>query len=233
MTRNRKKSFKIRDFAYETFVGRIIRKLVVPLVRAWFSTCRVTILNEQIYNEYFFNEVPFVGGTWHRAAVYFLYFFSHLRPMIMISRSKDGELLANYAAGFGVVPARGSSKKGGRDALKQMQHYLRSGGKACGTVLDGPQGPAYVAKKGMIVLCRLSGSPFIPVMWSAKRTMTIRNSWDKMMLPLPWSRIYVAIGEPIHIPPDTKNDELEYYRKLIEDRLNNMMAEVDRRCGYS
>ena len=54
-----------------------------------------------------------------------------------------------------------------------------------------------------------------------------------MMLPLPWSRIYVAIGEPIHIPPGTKNDELEHYRKLIEDRLNTMMAEVDRRSGYS
>jgi lysophospholipid acyltransferase (LPLAT)-like uncharacterized protein len=196
------------------------------------AVCRVTIINEQVYREYASNDTPIVVGTWHRAAIYFLYFFGSFRPMIMISRSKDGEMLAQYAAGFGIIPARGSSKKGGRDALRQMRRYLRSGGKACATVLDGPQGPAYVAKKGMIVLSKLTGSPLIPIMWSANRTMTIRNSWDKMMLPLPWSRVCIAFGEPIHIPPDTRSEDLEHYRQLVEDRLNAMMAEVDRRCDY-
>lgn len=229
---DRRRTFRVRDFAYETFIGRLIRKVLVPLVRLWFSTCRVTILNEQIYHEYFLSDIPIVVGTWHRASIYFLYFFGNFRPMIMISQSKDGEMLAQYAAGFGVIPARGSSQKGGRDALEQMRGYILSGGKGCATVLDGPRGPAYVAKKGMIHLAKLTGAPLIPLIWSANRVITIRDSWDKTMLPLPWSKVYVAFGEPIDIPAETSSRALEYYRQLVQDQLNSMMEEVDRRCGY-
>jgi lysophospholipid acyltransferase (LPLAT)-like uncharacterized protein len=229
---DRRRAFRVRDFAYETFIGRLIRKVLVPLVRLWFSTCRVTILNERIYREYFLSDIPIVAGTWHRASIYFLYFFGNFRPMIMISQSKDGEMLAQYAAGFGVIPARGSSQKGGRDALEQMRGYILSGGKGCATVLDGPRGPAYVAKKGMIHLAKLTGAPLIPLIWSANRVITIRDSWDKTMLPLPWSKVYVAFGEPINIPAETSSRALEYYRQLVQDQLNSMMEEVDRRCGY-
>jgi hypothetical protein len=227
----RKSIFRVRDFAKRSFTEQFIRKILVPVTRAWFDTCRVRVLNERIYREYFLSDKPIVAGTWHRAAIYFLYFFEKLRPMIMISQSKDGEILAQYAAGFGVVPARGSSHKGGLNALKQMQHYLSGGGKACATVLDGPQGPAYVAKKGMIHLAKISGAPLIPIIWSADRVLTVRDSWDKTMLPLPWSRVCIAFGDPITIPADAGSQALHYYRKLVQDRLNGMTIEVDRLCG--
>ena len=223
---------RIRDFARETLMARFIRKIVVPLARVWFGTCRVSVINQRVYDEYVLNDTPVVVGTWHRAAIYFLYFFGHFRPMIMISRSKDGEILSQYAAGFGVIPARGSSSKGGRAALEQMRRYLEGGGKGCATVLDGPRGPAYVAKKGMIALSKFTGAPFLPVIWSANRTLTLRDSWDKMILPLPWARVCIAIGDPIHIPTNATNQELERYRELVEERLNTMMVEVDRCCGY-
>jgi hypothetical protein len=213
-------------------MARLIHKIAAPLTRIWFNTCKVTFINEQVYREYASNKVPVVVGTWHRAAIYFLYFFGHFHPMIMISQSKDGEILAQYSSAMGAIPARGSSSWGGREALKQMRLHLTSGGKACATVLDGPRGPAYVAKKGMIVLAMQTESPFIPAIWSANRTITLRNSWDKMILPLPWSRIAMAFGDPIHIPRETSGAELEHYRQLVENQLNTMMAEVDCRCGY-
>jgi lysophospholipid acyltransferase (LPLAT)-like uncharacterized protein len=228
----RKSTLRIRDLAHETLPSRFLRKVIVPLVRIWFDTCRVTLINERVYHEYFLSDIPIVGGTWHRAAIYFLYFFGKIQPMIMISQSKDGEMLAQYAEGFGVVPVRGSSSRGGRDALNRMRRYLNEGGKACATVLDGPRGPAYVAKKGMINLAKLTGAPLIPIIWSASRTITLRNSWDKTLLPLPWSRVYVAFGDPILVPADITNEDLEYFRQLVEDRLNTMMTEVDRRCGH-
>jgi lysophospholipid acyltransferase (LPLAT)-like uncharacterized protein len=232
MASRRRKHFRIRDFAYETLMARLIRKVVAPLARIWFNTCKVSFINEQVFREYASNDTPVVVGTWHRAAIYFLYFFGHFHPMIMISQSKDGEILAQYTSAMGAIPARGSSSRGGKEALKQMRHHLTSGGKACATVLDGPRGPAYVAKKGMIVLAMQTESPFIPAIWSANRTITLRNSWDKMILPLPWSRISMAFGDPIHIPRETTGEELEHYRHLVQERLNTMMAEVDRRCGY-
>ena len=152
--------------------------------------------------------------------------------MIMISQSKDGEMLAQYAAAMGAIPARGSSSRGGREALKLMQQHLASGGKACATVLDGPRGPAYIAKKGMVVLAKLSGAPLIPAIWSASRCLTLKNSWDKTLIPLPWSRVCIAVGEPIHIPAETTREELEDYRRLVDEQLNRMMRVVDHRCGY-
>ena len=213
-------------------MSRLIGRVLVPLVSAWFGSCRLEILNEDVYREYFLTDTPIVGATWHRGAVFFLYYFGRLKPMILISQSKDGEMLAQYASGFGVAPVRGSSSRGGRDALVKMVRHLASGGKACATVLDGPRGPAYSAKEGMIVLAKLSGAPLIPLIWSGNRVITWRDSWDKIMLPLPWSRICVAVGDPIHIPADTGRKGIERYRQLVEDRLNSMMAEVDQRCGY-
>ena len=232
MVRRRGKEFRIRDFAHDTLMVRLIRKIVVPLVRTWFNTCRVTIINEKVYQEYSSDDKPLVVGTWHRAAIYFLYFFGHFHPMIMVSQSKDGEILAQYTSAMGAMTARGSSSRGGKEALEQMRHHLTSGGKACATVLDGPRGPAYVAKKGMIVLSKLTGAPLIPIIWSANRTITLRNSWDRTVLPLPWSRVYVAFGEPVLIPTDSNSKDIERYRRLVEERLNTMMAELDRRCGY-
>lgn len=227
-----KKYLRIRDFAHETFVARFIHKVVAPLVRIWFGSCRVEVLNEQLLQEYAYSPEPVVVGTWHRAALFFLYYFGKFNPMIMISQSKDGEMLAQYAAAMGVIPARGSSSRGGLDALEQMRKHLRSGGKACATVLDGPRGPAYVAKKGMLVLSKMTGAPLMSAIWSANRTLTLKNSWDKTVLPLPWSRVCVAVGEPIHIPAETGSEELERYRRMVQEQLNEMMAEVDRRCGY-
>ena len=232
MGSKRRQLLRIRDFAHQTLMARLMRKVVAPLVRIWFDTCKVSMINEQVFREYASNDTPVVVGTWHRAAIYFLYFFGHFHPMIMVSQSKDGEILAQYTSAMGAIPARGSSSRGGKEALKQMRHHLSSGGKACATVLDGPRGPAYVAKKGMIVLAMQTGSPFIPAIWSANRTITLRNSWDKTILPLPWSRVSMAFGDPIHIPTETTGEELEHYRKLVQDILNSMTAEVDRRCGY-
>jgi lysophospholipid acyltransferase (LPLAT)-like uncharacterized protein len=199
----------------------------------WFASCRVELLNERLYQDYVLSDLPIVAGTWHRAALFFLYHFGKFQPMIMISQSKDGEMLAQYSAGFGVIPVRGSSSRGGRAALERMRQHLASGGKACATVLDGPRGPAYVAKKGMIVLAKLTEAPLLPVMWSATRTLSLKNSWDKTVLPLPWSRVCVAVGEPIHIPADSSNEELERYRLLVQNRLNSLMETVDRHCGQT
>ncbi|MGD8923916.1 MAG: DUF374 domain-containing protein, partial [Syntrophobacterales bacterium] len=106
-----KHHLRIRDYAFENLTARLIRKVLVPLARMWFGSCRVEVLNERLYQDYVLSDLPVVAGTWHRAAFFFLYFFGKFQPMIMISQSKDGEMLAQYSAGFGVIPVRGSSSR--------------------------------------------------------------------------------------------------------------------------
>ncbi|MCF8097163.1 MAG: DUF374 domain-containing protein, partial [Desulfarculaceae bacterium] len=138
------------------------------LARTLFRTCRVEILRGDLVEKYFNRGRPAIGVTWHRGAIFSLYFFGNKRPAVMISGSRDGEYLARYLSIMGGVPVRGSSSRGGRAALKEMADYLQSGpGRYAATVADGPRGPRYVAKKGMIALASQTGLPLVPLMWSA------------------------------------------------------------------
>ncbi len=154
--------------------------------------------------------------------------------MIMFSRSRDGDLLAGFAQRLGIVPVRGSSGHGGKKALEIMAESLKANRiiKAA-TVLDGPRGPRFTAKKGMIVLARDTGAPLLPIIMSAKPAITLEKAWDKTVLPLPFSRILVSYRRPWIIPPDARGDKLEKVRLEVEKTLNEMMMEADKKIGYA
>jgi lysophospholipid acyltransferase (LPLAT)-like uncharacterized protein len=202
------------------------------LFKLWFKTCPVQITRPEIYQEWALTDRQVIAATWHRSAIFFVYHFGPIHPLIMFSRSKDGEYLTRFAQSFGVKPVRGSSSRGGAEALNEMITYLKNGGKACATVLDGPRGPARVAKKGMIVLAMETGIPIIPIIWSAPKVWTSKKSWDRTMVPMPFSPIIINCIDPITIPPKLDPDELEAYRLKVEETLNHLTDEIDQLCGY-
>ena len=202
------------------------------ILRAWFATCRITIVGEEIHERIFTGNESLVGATWHRGAIFLVWFFRKLRPMIMFSRSKDGEIIASYAEKLGVIPIRGSSNKGGREALRHMVAHLEKPGGIAATVLDGPKGPRYVAKKGMIVLAMKARAPLVPIIVSAHPAITLKKTWDKTMIPLPFSRVTVMYDHPWLPPPKMDSRQLEAATQTVEAKLNGMMALADRRTGY-
>ena len=203
------------------------------LARTLFRTCRVEILRGDLVEKYFNQGRPAIGVTWHRGAIFSLYFFGNKRPAVMISRSRDGEYLARYLAIMGGVPVRGSSSRGGRAALKEMADYLQSGpGRYAATVADGPRGPRYVAKKGMIALASKTGLPLVPLMWSAKRVWVLKNTWDQSMIPKPFAKVVFTAGKEFHYPPGIKGQQIEEARQELEDELNRLKDELDNITGY-
>lgn len=212
--------------------GLIIR-LASGLVNLWFATCRVTVVGAPLHERFILGDRSVVGATWHRNALFLVWYFRRQRPMIMISPSRDGDLLAGFAARLGIVPVRGSSSRGGQQALQAMQRFLTSpgGGKAA-TVLDGPRGPRFVAKKGMIVLAKETGLPLLPIAMSAAPAWTLMKTWDRTLIPLPFSRVVVMYGQPWEVPPDLDGDGLEALRREVETELNRMRREADALAGY-
>jgi lysophospholipid acyltransferase (LPLAT)-like uncharacterized protein len=212
--------------------GLIIR-LATVLVNLWFATCRVTVVGRSFHERFILGERSVVGATWHRNALFLVWYFRRQRPMIMISPSRDGDLLAGFAARLGIVPVRGSSSRGGQAALQAMQRFLESsgGGKAA-TVLDGPRGPRLVAKKGMIVLAKETGIPLLPIAMSAAPAWTLMKTWDRTLIPLPFSRVVVMYREPWEVPPDLDEAGLEAMRREVETVLNRMRREADTLAGY-
>ena len=203
------------------------------ILNLWFSTCRVKIMGKEYHDRYAIGEGGAVGATWHRGAIFLVWFFRKIRPMIMFSRSGDGDLFAGFAEKIGVIPIRGSSSRGGPKAFKGMIEFLaKSGIRKAATVLDGPRGPRYVAKKGMIVLAKEAGVPLIPIMVSAYPSITLKKTWDRTMIPLPFSRVTVIYREPWHIPKNLNGHDLELLRQDVEKTLNEMMHQADRDTGY-
>ncbi|MBS3758946.1 MAG: lysophospholipid acyltransferase family protein [Desulfobacterales bacterium] len=212
---------------------RLIVSLATIILKIWFSTCRIKIIGQDLHDRYVTGKGGTVGATWHRNAIFLVWFFGPLRPMIMFSRSKDGELLADFAEKLGTIPVRGSSSHGGFEALKTMVDFLKKPGvRKAATVLDGPRGPRFVAKKGMLALAKEAEVPLLPIMASAWPAITIKKAWDQPLIPLPFSRVTVLYGEPWIIPKNISYDDLEKMRGDFENLLNDMMREADRDTGY-
>ena len=211
----------------------LVSQLAARLLRTLFRTCRNEILRPDLVEKYFERGRPGIGVTWHRGAIYALYFFGPKRPAIMISRSRDGEYLARYLAIMGGVPIRGSSSRGGAGALKAMAEYLKKDrGRYAATVADGPQGPRYRAKKGMIALAMQTGLPLVPLMWSARRVWVLGKTWDRTMIPKPFAKVVLTAGREFYYPPDLKGPEMEAARQELEDELNRIKDELDAITGY-
>lgn len=203
------------------------------ILRVWFATCRITVVGRDVHERFILGDEKLVGGTWHRGALFLVWFYRRVRPMIMFSRSRDGELIAGYAENLGVLAVRGSSSRGGAAVLRTMIRFLRaSGPRKAATVLDGPRGPRFVARPGMLQLARNAGVPFIPLVMSAAPAITLTGTWDHTMIPLPFSRVAVVYGRPLTIGADVRGPRLEEKRREVETTLNRLRREADRLVGY-
>ena len=190
------------------------------------ATVKVERLHEDRYLELKKKEVPILFALWHGRM--YLSIQAHRRQGIvtMASQSKDGEVIARWLEANGYVAVRGSTSKGGGQALREMVRHVRSGRNAALTV-DGPRGPARVVQPGVVQLARLTGAWILPITSSSSRARFLR-SWDRFLVPRPFSRGVVAYGEPFPIAPE-HSDEAALAR--IGAALDDATAEADSAAG--
>ncbi|GAB4353097.1 MAG: hypothetical protein Kow0099_37340 [Candidatus Abyssubacteria bacterium] len=186
-----------------------------------YRTCRITLIGKEHEDQFLRRGKPSLFVSWHQGLLYYVYHFRNRNGIIMVSQSKDGEIIDRILKLFGFQSARGSSTRGGKQALDVMIDTINRTGCSGGLVADAPRGPFGVAKIGIIKLAKETGLPLIPVMWWAKRKIMF-NSWDKTLLPLPFTRIVFFYEPPIYVPPHATNDEMERIRAELTDQLNRM-----------
>ena len=121
---------------------------------------------------------------------------------------------------FGYGTARGSTSRGAVKALVQLKRGMAAGKPAAFTI-DGPRGPARVAQPGAIWLAKATGNPIVPFHIESDRYWTA-NSWDRTMVPKPWARVAIAIGEPMEIDPRADEAAVEAGRLELESRLTSL-----------
>jgi lysophospholipid acyltransferase (LPLAT)-like uncharacterized protein len=170
----------------------------------------------------------YIGALWHNRLLIFPFvlrrFFSNRRGAALISASRDGDLLADAIARFGFDVVRGSSSRLGASAILQLTNVLASGRDVVITP-DGPRGPAYELGPGIIFLAQKSGAAVLPVNMEYSSCWRLK-SWDRFVLPRPFARIRVIIGQPYRVRSANTVDDFEAERLRLQDA---MMALVEMR----
>jgi len=139
----------------------------------------------------------FLLAFWHRHLLLMPYSYRGRAISVLVSRHRDGELIARTVAHFGIHTSRGSSTRGGVAGVRELLRQLRDGYDLAFTP-DGPKGPAGVAKPGAVQVAALAGIPIVPVALAASRARAL-TSWDRFLIPLPGSRVHLVYGEPWYV----------------------------------
>lgn len=208
---------------------RLVPPLVAWLMRIWFATCRVTLHNPENCFTAEEKDKTGIASFWHYSIVYILYHMRNYSATAMVSASRDGEYLARLAGAFGFETVRGSRNHKGLEGLKGMLRAIRKGSSAA-LVADGSQGPARIVQPGTLLLAAKTGVPIIPMVYAASSYISI-HSWDKTIIPKPFSRVDFYYGEPFYVPEKVTADDLEQYRLQLEQRLNALYVRAWQRYG--
>ena len=157
---------------------------------------------------------------WHDGIFLGTYFFRNRGFVVMTSQSFDGEYIARFIQRFGFGAVRGSSTRGGVGALVEMARLMKANCPTAFTI-DGPRGPRHVAKMGSVLLAKKTGNPIILFSVTAKKYWTV-NSWDKMQIPRPFTKVLMEIAKPIYVSEDADTMSMQSSRDEVQRLLDDM-----------
>ena len=145
------------------------------------------------------------------------------KACFLISASVDGEVPERIARSWGAKVIRGSANQTGALVLRDTQQMMKRGVSIV-TTADGPNGPKYEFKPGTVLMARIGGAPMVPLACAADRAWYL-DRWDDFMIPKPFARIVLAVGEPIDVPRGASMEQMEDYRLQMQYATNALMAE--------
>ncbi|OPY90371.1 MAG: hypothetical protein A4E73_02541 [Syntrophaceae bacterium PtaU1.Bin231] len=204
------------------------------LLRLYMLSVRRQVIGEERLLGHLQKGGKAIIAIWHSRvfpAVGYAERLSPFAPSVMISRSRDGEIASQLARRLKIRPVRGSSSEGGRQALATLIEDLKEN-QLAGHVLDGPRGPRGIMKAGLISLAQRSGVPVFPVYVSFSNPWILR-SWDRFLIPKPFSRILIRWDEPFVVPPVLSEQEFEEWRLKVERHMRGNQEADDRRFGWN
>ena len=218
-----------------TLRQRIILRIII-IAGYWFirlvgPTLRVCVSHEEGAQPTL-GERPLIASFWHACMIPATYMCRNLGVRVMSSNSYDGEYMGRIIRKFGFVAVKGSSSRNAVRALLGLRRALEEGWTVAFT-LDGPRGPRYKVKPGPVALARSSGVPLTMFHMAVDRAWVL-NTWDRLIIPKPFSRVLMRFGKLIPVPSDASDAELERYQQELQDSLDRVreFAEANvRRVG--
>jgi lysophospholipid acyltransferase (LPLAT)-like uncharacterized protein len=213
--------------------GALAPRLAAAAVRVLGATLRVTVVGADGLARRWASGDPLIYAVWHGRILMVPWLHARLatthgaRPVtVLVSRSRDGEILARYVRRFGLESVRGSSSRGGGEAMRALVARLRRG-RDVAVVPDGPRGPRCQLQPGIVALAALTGAPIVPLGVAARPSRRLA-SWDEFMIPMPLARCAAVFGDPVSVARDADRARAA---KEVERGLADVTAAADRLVG--
>jgi lysophospholipid acyltransferase (LPLAT)-like uncharacterized protein len=172
---------------------------------------------------------PLIGSFWHSCLIPATYICRDLGVRVMSSNSYDGEYMGRIIRKFGFVAVKGSSSRNAVRALLGLRRALEEGWTVAFT-LDGPRGPRRKVKPGPVALARSSGVP-LTMFHAAVDKAWVLNTWDRLMIPRPFSRVLVRFGKLIPVPADANDQAVERYTAELQSALDRVVEFAEQNVG--
>ena len=195
------------------------------VLNALMATVRFEVENEENVTRFTDQGTPVIFSLWHGRLLPLTYYHRNRRITAIISRSEDGEYIARVVEGWGYHTTRGSTSRGGSSALRGLVKAARKGHSLAITP-DGPRGPRQQLQPGVITVAQMTGLPIIPLAGGCTRAWW-PGSWDRFLVPKPFSRVTVLYGEPRFVARDATPDEQATHARELEAEMNALIRTVD------
>ncbi len=190
-------------------------------------TIRIEFVEPEHEQEILKSGRGFIYAFWHNQLFYFCYSHRRRRIMTLASRSDDGELISRVIKLLGFETSRGSiTGGGGASAFRKLMHHITRSSLPVSICPDGPRGPRWVATKGVVFLASRSGCPILPVVNGFERRKVF-NTWDRFVLPYPFTRGVIVFAPPMHVPKGASESLIEEKRRELENGLNALSARAE------
>jgi lysophospholipid acyltransferase (LPLAT)-like uncharacterized protein len=214
-------------------VAGLVPPIAAVAVRALGGTLRLREDGLESMQALWTARRPLIYAVWHGRILMVPWLSERLgrtrgvrAARVLASRSRDGELVARWVACFGLSAVRGSSSRGGDEALRALARAVRAG-QDVAVVPDGPRGPRETLQAGLVVLAAATGAPVVPIGFAARPARRLA-SWDRFLVPLPFARAAVVFGKAASVP---RGADRETARTDLERALREATETADRLVG--
>lgn len=206
---------------------RVAGYIAAALCRLLFFTCRVKVLADapgiSPYEDT--GTGRFLYCIWHDQLIMTIFSGRPKKMAGLVSQHQDGSYLSDAMQVLGITPVRGSTNRGGGRALREL--IDRTQELHVAITPDGPRGPRHELKSGIVFLASHTGRGIIPTAYTCESCWKFRGSWTDMMVPKPFTKIYVRGGAPFHVPANLSREALDIYRFRLEAQMNRLEAEAE------
>jgi len=213
---------------FRRYVTPVLVYLFYRLLR---MTWRITLDECPAFQQALKNRDPVIFAHWHGDELGLIHMVKHYRIATITSTSKDGELMTQVLTWLGAVTARGSSTRGGANAMRGLIAHCRRNGNNVSFAVDGPKGPIYKVKPGIFEFSRLMHAPIYVASVGVSNPWIFHRAWNKAILPKPFSRVHVRIAEGMPMITRDQDPRDAALAGRLEDMLNQGKRRVCEETG--